>query len=238
MAEITRLGDRASWAGAAVDRIEQALAAALDRDGEAFFAGAGGSTPAPIYRALATRALDWARVTVTLVDERYVPPSSPDSNARLLFQTLLTGPAAAARLLPLYSAEVTADRAALKASRALADVGRPLDAVLLGMGEDGHICSMFPDSLALPRLLAPSPPPAVIAVARSRSEAPPPQERLSLNIPWLASAGVVVLAITGETKRSVFERELEGDAARSPIAALAAARRETGFEVIWTEAEA
>jgi 6-phosphogluconolactonase len=234
MAEVRAFSDAAAWAEACADRLADALSAALAADGAAFFAGAGGSTPEPIYRTLASRPLDWSRVAVTLVDERYVPETSDKSNARLLKQTLLTGPAAAARFVPLYSEQVTVDRAGLLAAHDLRAVGRPLDAVLLGMGEDGHICSMFPDNPALKQLLAPNNPPLVLAVHRSRSTSAPQEDRLSMNLPWLAQARRVVLALTGANKREVFEREVGGDRSVSPIAALVAARAGE-IEVLWTE---
>ena len=223
------------WAEAVADRLAGALAGALAADGRALFAGSGGSTPSPIYARLAQADLDWAKVTTTLVDERYVSETSPDSNATLLKGALLTGPAAAARFIPLYSPAVTVDRAAALASRALDAEGRPLDAVLLGMGEDGHICSMFPGSPTLTTLLTPSLKPAVYGVPAGRDGAAPPQERLTLNLPWLVSARCVVLALTGARKRAVFEREAAGDPAVSPIAALIAAN--APLEVFWTEAD-
>ncbi|WP_368923796.1 6-phosphogluconolactonase [Brevundimonas vancanneytii] len=223
------------WAEAAADRLAGALAGALAADGRALFAGSGGSTPSPIYTRLAQADLDWTEVTATLVDERYVPETSPNSNATLLKGVLLTGPAAAARFIPLYSPAVTVDRAAALASQALAAEGRPLDAVLLGMGEDGHICSMFPGSPTLTTLLTPSLKPAVYGVPAGRDGAAPPQERLTLNLPWLASARCVVLALTGAKKRAVFEREAAGDPPVSPIAALIAAN--APLEVFWTEAD-
>ena len=191
-----------------------------------------GSTPSPIYRRLAEADLDWSKVAVTLVDERHVPESSPDSNARLMRETLLTGRAAAARFIPLHYAAVTVDRAAALAARALQAEG-PLDAVLLGMGEDGHICSMFPGSPTLKTLLTTALEPAVFGVPPGRDGMAPPQERISLNIPYLARARRVVLALTGAKKRAVFEAEATGDPAVRPIAALIASG--APLEVLWTE---
>ncbi len=235
MTVIQTLPTREAWAEAAAARLAAALAEALASDGRALFAGSGGSTPSPIYARLSEADLDWAGVTATLVDERYVPETSPDSNAALLKRALLTGPAAAARFIPLYSPAVTVDRAAALASQALAAESRPLDAVLLGMGEDGHICSMFPGSPTLTTLLTPGLKPAVYGVPAGRDGAAPPQERLTLNLPWLAAARRVVLALSGAKKRAVFEREAAGDPAVSPIAALIAAN--APIEVFWTEAD-
>ncbi len=233
MAGIETFPDGARWADACAARLTDTLAAALAETGKAVFAGSGGSTPAPIYRRMAQADLDWSKVAVTLIDERYVPETSPESNAALIKQTLMTGPAAAARFVPLYHSEVTVDRAAALAAHALAREGGRLDAVLLGMGEDGHICSMFPNSPTLKTLLSPTLPPTVLGVPHGRDGAAPGLERLSINLPYLMGARRVVLAITGAAKRDVFEREAAGDPRVQPIAALIAA--DVPLDVLWTE---
>ncbi len=234
MVEIRTFADRTAWAAACAVRLADTLSAALAEDGKAVFAGSGGSTPSPIYARLAEAPLDWARLVVTLIDERYVPESSSESNAALLKRTLLTGPASAARFIPLYSPQVTVDRAAALAAHALAAEGGRIDAVLLGMGEDGHICSMFPGNPALKSLLSPALRPTVFGVAAGRDGMAPSLERLSINLPYLAGARRVVLALTGARKRDVFEREAAGDPNTQPIAALIA--NDVPLEVLWTEA--
>lgn len=231
--EIRTLPDADSWAAACAERLAETLRNALAESERAVFAGAGGSTPRPIYARLAQAELDWSRVTVTLVDERHVPETSPESNAALLKEALLNGRAGTARFVPLFSPQITVDRAGAVATRALAAEGRRLDAVLLGMGEDGHICSMFPDSPALKTLLHPDLSPTVFGVPAGRDGRAPTQERLSMNLPFLMTARRVVLAITGRQKRAVFEREAAGDPGAQPIAALLAAK--VPLEVIWTE---
>lgn len=234
MAEIETFPDADAWAGACAVRLADTLSAALADTGKAVFAGSGGSTPSPIYARLAQAPLDWSNVVITLVDERYVPESSADSNAALLKRALLTGPAAAARFLPLYSPAVTVDRAAALAAHALAAEGGRLDAVLLGMGEDGHICSMFPESPTLKTLLTPQLRPTVLGVPTGRDGRGPTLERLSINLPYLMGARRVVLALTGAAKREVFEREAAGDPNTQPIAALVA--NDVPLDVLWTEA--
>jgi 6-phosphogluconolactonase len=234
MPDIQTSPDAASWAGACAERLADTLSSALAGTGKAVFAASGGSTPAPIYARLAQAPLDWSRVVVTLIDERYVPESSPESNAALIRRTLLTGPAAAARFVPLYQPAVTVDRAAALAAHALAAEGGHLDAVLLGMGEDGHICSMFPESPTLKALLSPGLRPTVFGVPAGRDGRAPSLERLSINLPYLMGARRVVLALTGAAKRVVFEREAAGDPGTHPIAALLA--NEVPLEVVWTEA--
>lgn len=223
-----------SWAATIAGRLEETLGAAVIANGKALFAGPGGSTPSPIYARLAQADIGWDKVAVTLVDERYVPETDTDSNARLIRNVLLQGPAARATFIPLYYAEVTVDRAAAVAAHKLANAGGRFDAVLLGMGEDGHICSMFPGSPTLKTLLSPTLKPTVLGVPHGRDGAAPSLERISINLPYLMSAGRVILGLKGAAKRSVFEREAQGDPAVQPIAALIAAK--VPLEVVWTEA--
>jgi 6-phosphogluconolactonase len=234
MAEIETFPTVEAWADACAARLAIDLAAAVATNGRALFAGPGGSTPSPIYARLAQADLDWSKVSVTLVDERYVPETSPESNARLIRDVLLQGRASAGRFIPLYRPAVTVDRAAAEAAVALAEVGDRFDTVLLGMGEDGHICSMFPDSPTLRTLLTPTLKPTVLGVPSGRDGAAPTIERLSINLPYLMSAGRVILALKGAAKREVYEREARGDPAVQPIAALLA--HDVPLEVIWTEA--
>ncbi|WGM46002.1 6-phosphogluconolactonase [Brevundimonas sp. NIBR10] len=234
MVEIETFPTLDTWAASIAGRIEETLGAAVLETGWALFAGPGGSTPAPVYARLAQADIGWDRIAVTLVDERYVPETSPESNARLIREVLLQGPAAAARFLPLYHAAVTVDRAAALAAHTLAQAGGRFDAVLLGMGEDGHICSMFPNSPTLKTLLSPTLKPTVLGVPHGRDGMAPSLERLSINLPYLMTAGRVILGLKGAEKRAVFEREAAGDPALQPIAALIAAK--VPLEVVWTEA--
>ncbi len=234
MSEIQAFATPDDWADACADRLTTTLSAALSETGRATFAASGGSTPAPIYARMARTDLDWSRVTTTLIDERYVPEDHPESNAALLKRTLLVDRAAPAAFVPLFHPAVTVDRAAAVATRALSSATDLLDAVLLGMGEDGHICSMFPESPTLKTLLTPTLRPAIYGVPPGRDGLAPSRERLSMNLPWLMTARRVVLAITGKQKRAVFERDAAGDPKITPIAALLAAN--VPLEVLWMEA--
>lgn len=183
------------------DAVAAVLAEAITRRGKAFVALSGGTTPKRFFAALSQRNLDWDRVTVTLVDERFVPEDSPRSNAALVRGTLLSSAAAAARFVPLYRPAADVEAGAAEANSALADLPWPLDVAVLGMGTDGHTASFFPDATDA----APLDPnnSAMVAAVYAQSAGEP---RLTLTLPRLAEAGLIVLHIEGAEKRSVLER--------------------------------
>lgn len=234
MTEVRVLPSHEAWATTGADILAEALRTGLRENGKAALAGAGGSTPSPMYQRLSEATLDWRRVTATLVDERWVAEDDPASNAGLLRRTLLQGPASEAAFVALAQPAPTVDRSALIAARFLDQQAGRLDAVLLGMGEDGHICSMFPESPTLKTLLDTAAKKTVLGVPAGRDGMAPPQERLSMNLAWLKDARRIVLALTGPAKRAVFEREAQGDPAVQPVAALIASG--AALDVIWTEA--
>lgn len=185
------------------DAVAAALAGAIARRGAAFLALSGGTTPKRFLAALSGRNLEWNRVTVTLVDERFVPETSPRSNAALVRAALLAGAAAAARFVPLYGPAADVEAAAGIADAALAALPRPLDVVVLGMGTDGHTASFFPDATDA-AALDPANPAAIVAVHAESAGEP----RLTLTLPRLAEARLVVLHIEGAEKRAVLEKAL------------------------------
>jgi 6-phosphogluconolactonase len=195
--------DHDKLAEAAADLIAGALLEGVMIRGWASLAGAGGSTPAPLYRLLAHRDLPWAKVGVTLTDERFVDPVSPQSNQRLFSETLLAGFARKAAFMPLMNpapSPAEAAEAVDKDVRALL----PFDVVLLGMGEDGHFASLFPHSPALALGLDAEADAVVIPIPAALPA--PPQSRLSLTLAALLQSKLIVVLITGEAKRAVLER--------------------------------
>jgi 6-phosphogluconolactonase len=192
--------DREALALAVADRLAADLRSALVGNDRVSLAVPGGTTPGPVFDLLSAAALDWARVAVVPTDERCVPPDHPRSNARLIRDRLLTGRAAAARFVPLAAAGDDA-RAELAARAAEVAALLPLSVLLLGMGEDGHIASLFPGADRLAEALAPAAPP-VLALAAPAA----PEPRITLTAPVLAGALVAHLAITGEGKRAALER--------------------------------
>lgn len=215
MSETQVFADRAAQAQAAADLIAEALELRLEEGGRASFVASGGSTPPPAYRQLCGRPIDWARVDVTLSDERWVAPTSPDSNERMLREHLLRGPAAAGRMVPLNAHADDVETAAALAELQVAPLA-PFAVALLGMGEDGHFASLFPGSPALEAGLDLQTPRTCIGVPAGSPA--PPQPRISLTLRAILSSRQVLLLVTGEAKRAQLERAKAG--AELPVRAL------------------
>jgi 6-phosphogluconolactonase len=175
----------------------------------------GGSTPGPCFDLLSRKPLDWTRVTVMPSDERWVPADHPDSNERLIRSRLLQNRAAGGNILPLFRAGVEATQAPSLIQADLADTAQPFSAVLLGMGEDGHFASLFPDFEQLPAALEPETQEPCMVVQTASS----PHLRISLTLSALLNSGHIVLLIFGAAKREVFETAKQGGSAY-PVEAL------------------
>ena len=205
MMEVFADAEAASEAAAAI--IRSSLRQGLAKAGRASFAGSGGSSPRETYRLMAHADLNWARVDVTLTDERWVEPTSPDSNERMLRENLLVGPAAEARFIPLWRDECTPESAAARVDLALA-ILPPFDVVMLGMGEDGHIASLFPGNPALDEGLDPDGPRLCLCVPKAVPV--PPQTRVTLTLRALLNAETIILLTSGEAKKQTLQAAFDG----------------------------
>ena len=213
-------------ADALASNVAAALRGSLAAKGGAALAVSGGTTPRLFFPALSAQELDWAKVDVTLVDERFVPPDSDRSNEGLVRDGLLEGPASKARFTGLYSAAHDVETAAAEAEKKIAALPRPFTAIVLGMGTDGHTASFFPDADNLDALLDPANPAEVMAVHADSAGEP----RLTLTLSRLADASLTVLHIEGAQKRAVLEASLAGGAL--PVARTIAAMNNP-VQVYW-----
>ncbi|QDC37369.1 6-phosphogluconolactonase [Sphingobium fuliginis] len=185
-------------------RIAAVLGDAIAARGVATIALSGGRSPRPVLEALSRMALDWGKVIVTLVDERWVAPDHADSNERLVRGTLLQGKAGAARFVPMKNEAADAYAGQAECEAAFAALPWPLDIVLLGMGEDGHTASLFPGAKELAEGLS--------THALTIAVTPPaaPHQRMSMSARAILASRHIFLQIGGAAKKAVYDRALAG----------------------------
>lgn len=198
--------DAEAWIDAAVADIAFGLERQLEARGEARLLLSGGNTPAPVYRVLARAPLDWSRISIGLVDERWLPEGDPGSNARLVRETLLEEGADRARFEPMLMPPHSLEESVLAANRN----ARAGAVAVLGMGEDGHVASLFPNTSGLPAALA-SPEDYIAIDASAAPVAAPWPQRISLTPAGLARATTRLLLLRGERKRDLLMHALEGE---------------------------
>ena len=191
----------------------------LLHDGQATLAVPGGTTPGPIFDVLCAADLDWARVTVMLTDERWVPEDSPRSNTRLIRERLLTSRAAAASFVPFHSVGET-PQSAQAALAARLEPHLPLAVLLLGMGADMHTASLFPGADGLEAALA-ADAPAALAIRPVTQ----PEERVTLSLRALNGALCKHLVIFGDEKRAALDRARSLPPEQGPIGSVLGAAK-------------
>jgi len=226
---VTKFADSDSLARALSGELAANLKGAIAARGLASLVVSGGKSPVKLFELLRAESLDWSRVCVALVDERWVDPSDPDSNEKLVRDVLLKEAAAAARFIGLKNAAPTPDLGAVSAWETFARVPRPFDAIVLGMGDDGHTASLFPRSPNLAGALNPA---AVAGCVGMRSPVAP-HPRLSLNLSALLDSRRIVVLITGAQKWNTYcAASAEGPAEEMPIRCVLR-QRHTPVEVVW-----
>lgn len=187
-------------------QIAKSLSHALVRRDTATLLLSGGTTPAPVYSRLSETELDWSRIHVGLVDERWVDASHEASNALLIRTHLLKAKAALAQFTPMKTEHSTAAEAADTVDEAYAEFKSP-DVVVLGMGNDGHCASWFPESSNLGDAMSLTTRHTVISIsAEGSSVAGKYTDRMTITLPVVKAAKSVLLLITGAEKRRVLEQ--------------------------------
>jgi 6-phosphogluconolactonase len=219
-------------AGAIVETIAATIRAALRERGSASVVVTGGTTPRAYYPLLARLDLDWDKVVLLLSDERWVDAGNPDSNERLVRDYLLQGPAARARLVGLTTAAARAADGLGEATARVAAVAHPFDLVLLGIGPDTHVASLFPAAAGVARGLDPDsgercivldPPPGIA----------PPIERISLTLPELLASRRILIAARGADKQRAIELALDGRWPQ-PTPLVELVQRAPAVELFWS----
>ncbi len=196
-----------------------AAADAIERRGRFLIVLAGGRTPRGVYRALRDAHTDWSRWHVYFGDERCLAPDDADRNSTMAADAWLDHVSIPRSHIHVMPAELGADAAARAYAETLREVAE-FDLVLLGLGEDGHTASLFPDHDWGAGAEAPD----TLAVL----DAPkPPPQRVSLSARRLSRARAVLFLVEGESKRDAVMRWRAG--ADIPARAI---RPEAGVDVL------
>jgi 6-phosphogluconolactonase len=221
--------DLDTLSNAMADKIVAALKSAIAARGAASLVVSGGKSPTTMFQLLRNKDLDWSRVYIALVDERWIDTSSADSNEHLVRSELLRDKAAAAKFIGLKNAAPTPDDGAASAWEGFARVPRPFDMLVLGMGDDGHTASLFPHSPNLPRAIDAAAAPACIGMWAPVA----PQPRMSLNLAALLDSRQILILLNGAGKwRTYTSASSPGPESDMPIRTVLRQKR-TPVEVMW-----
>ena len=168
-----------------IDLMQNEMAETLAAKGKVSLALSGGSSPVDLYRLLSSVEFDWARVSITLIDDRLVPADHPDSNERLITKTLRQNNAADAVFIPLEDWP----------DNEIADIA------VLGMGSDGHFASLFPSMLDQSQAFDPAAHPAII---RTPPQGIPKHPRITMNLAMIRAIPCRILLVVGAEKQALL----------------------------------
>jgi 6-phosphogluconolactonase len=208
--------DPVTLATALAHAVAADLREALKLRGTALLAVSGGNTPRGFLRALSRERLEWSKVGVTLADERWVAPDDARSNAALVRDTLLQGDAGQARFVPLFAHAPDPESGLAEVAARVAALPLPFDAVVLGMGLDGHTASLFPGGDNLAAAMRYDAPERVMPMRAPAA----PEPRITLTASTLVATRRLYVHIEGLAKREVLRLALEPGGESLPIGAL------------------
>lgn len=196
-----RFQSSAALARALADDLAGKMRDAIAARGRVCIAVSGGSTPVRFFEELSKRELDWSKVRITLVDERWVDEDDAASNAALVKRHLLQHQAQSAYFLPLKNSAKTAVDGFMECENALHELMVRLDFAVLGMGNDGHTASWFPQSSALEKCLDES----NSAWCSPVTDAPGDLQRMTLTWGLLSACRHLYLHFEGDAKNATYQ---------------------------------
>lgn len=182
------------------DYATEILSTALKKQQLASLIVPGGNTPRAYLPALAAKQLPWSRITITLSDERWVDTGSESSNEHLVKKHLLDHLPEKANFIGLKTWHDTPDEAITEIDQRLRKIPQPFTLTILGLGEDGHIASLFP---GLKLQETPHNKTEQHCLAVTPPIAPTPRVSLSLGV--IAHSEQIILVATGRNKRQLLD---------------------------------
>ena len=194
--------------------IGEILIEAIKKKGRASMAVSGGSTPIPLFKEFSLLNIDWTKIDLTLVDDRWVDAKNADSNELLVRTHLIKNKAAQVHFIPLKNDAKTAKEGQIYSEKMLRKITLPFDVVVLGMGSDGHTASLFPCSDELPEAMNLNNSNYLISTSPKTA----PYERISLTARVIFDSKNVFLHLNGSSKLHTLESAMEyKDSNKMPI---------------------
>lgn len=219
--DIRLFKDKAALVEAATIHLSSVLEGALTARGRASAMLSGGSSPKPIYEALAKTPLAWDGVGISLVDERWVPSGAVGSNADFIQNCFAGTEAEKAFFVPLYNGDASPEAGLVAAEQALALIAQPFDLCVLGMGMDGHTASWFPYSGGLVSALDSENIATLAAIDATGCEvAGDHTDRITLTFSAVAASENIILLLPSAEKLSVFKAAAKKDLFEAPVKSL------------------
>ncbi len=207
---------------ALVAECQDVISEALSKHGVATLLVSGGTTPAPLYEALSKTDLNWKKIKIALMDERWVDQSHSASNEALIKRSLLINNAKNAEFIGMKTLAETAAAGQSETEERYRKLPQPFSLAIVGMGNDGHTASLFPHAQGLSEALNPDNQNLTAAINATQSEVTGPNtERLTLTLSALMKAERIVILFSGEDKLAVFSAAQKPGAVEDmPIRAL------------------
>ena len=173
-----------------IELITKNLSSSINKYQNASIAVPGGTSPIKIFNELSKQKLDWSKVQITLVDDRLVDPDNDHSNQKLINDYLLKNDAKKSKFFPLNKNLIKDDNFKF-----------PLDICLLGIGNDGHFASLFPNMINNTNMLDPK---SKLSIDEVKANGNPFIPRISMNLPLILSSNLIILLIKGKLKQEVL----------------------------------
>jgi len=222
--KINKFENASEQVTALANHIELLIREILQKKPKVCLAVSGGKSPIPLFTKLSQYDLDWSRVTITLVDERFVANTHDDSNEKLITTYLLQNHAKSAHFIGLVKIE-----SGLEQSLKIAESATPpIDIAILGMGEDGHTASIFPcaKELSVATNLQQNGSRYVITHPTTANYA-----RLGLNLAAILNTPQLILSINGENKLTIMEKAIMANDKSLPVGLVLNQRPDT--QIFW-----
>ncbi len=213
--------DRGDVVAKAAEAIAALLKQAIETRDHASLMVSGGSSPKPVYTLLSKAVLDWSKVTISLVDERWVKPGQVGSNEDFIRNNLLQNKASAAQFFGLKTNHTTVRAGLATAEARFTTLTKPFDVCVMGMGGDAHTASWFPNSGGLDTALSLDNQNVLCEIDASGCPvAGEHLSRISLTLKAVLDAHSIILFIPTAEKRAVFDAVHDKPLDDAPVKAL------------------